>query len=65
MIRAGFVGLGVMGRPMAQRILAAAIPLRVTSRTASSVAGLVASGAQAEPTPKSGYAVNRRVLTLH
>lgn len=51
MIRAGFVGLGVMGRPMARRILAGGIPLTVTSRTPASVAGLVADGATSAPTP--------------
>jgi len=51
MIRAGFVGLGVMGRPMAHRILTFDIPLTVTSRTAASVAGLVAAGATEAPNP--------------
>ncbi len=50
MIRAGFVGLGVMGRPMAQRILANGFALTVTSRTPTSVAGLVAAGATGVPT---------------
>ena len=51
MIRAGFVGLGVMGRPMAHRILTFDIPLTVTSRTAASLAGLVAAGATEAPNP--------------
>ena len=51
MTRAGFVGLGVMGRPMAQRILAHDIPLTVTSRTAASIVDLVAAGAANAPTP--------------
>lgn len=48
---AGFVGLGVMGRPMARRILAAGFPLVVHSRSAAAVAELVADGAKAARSP--------------
>ena len=44
-LRAGFVGLGVMGRPMAGHILAAGIPLTVHSRSRGPVETLVAAGA--------------------
>ncbi len=47
----GFVGLGVMGRPMARRILAAGFPLVVHSRSAKAVDELVADGAQAARSP--------------
>jgi 2-hydroxy-3-oxopropionate reductase len=47
----GFVGLGVMGRSMARRILAAGFPLTVHSRSAAAVAELVASGADAAASP--------------
>jgi len=50
-LRAGFVGLGVMGRAMAHRILAAGIPLTVHSRTAAAVEELVASGADGAGSP--------------
>ncbi len=47
----GFVGLGVMGRPMARRILAAGFPLVVHSRAAAAVAEIVADGAKAARSP--------------
>ena len=42
----GFVGLGVMGRPMAHRILGGGFDLTVASRSAAAVAELVAAGAR-------------------
>ena len=47
----GFVGLGVMGRPMARRILAAGFALTVHSRSRAAVAELAASGADAGASP--------------
>jgi 2-hydroxy-3-oxopropionate reductase len=47
----GFVGLGVMGRPMARRILEAGFPLTVHSRSAVAVAELLAAGADAAASP--------------
>jgi 2-hydroxy-3-oxopropionate reductase len=47
----GFIGLGVMGRPMAQRILSAGFPLTVSSRSALAVDGLVAVGASPAASP--------------
>ncbi len=47
----GFVGLGVMGRPMARRILAAGFPLVVHSRSATAAAELVAAGAKGARSP--------------
>lgn len=41
----GFVGLGVMGEPMAANLIAAGYKLRVYNRTASKADALVASGA--------------------
>jgi len=41
----GFVGLGAMGLPMAQNLLAAGIPLRVFNRTPERYAALVPLGA--------------------
>lgn len=43
----GFIGLGVMGRPMARNILRAGFDLVVNSRTRSSVESLVGAGARA------------------
>src|SRR4051794_34514166 len=44
-LRAGFIGLGVMGAPMAQHLLAAGFGLTVHSRTHGRVEALVAAGA--------------------
>ncbi len=49
--RVGFVGLGVMGRPMARRILAAGFPVTVASRSATAVAELTAAGATPAASP--------------
>jgi 2-hydroxy-3-oxopropionate reductase len=43
--RVGFIGLGVMGAPMARHLLSAGFPLRVHSRSAPPVEALVAEGA--------------------
>ena len=43
--RLGFIGLGVMGAPMARHLLSAGFPLTVHSRSAPPVEALVAEGA--------------------
>jgi 3-hydroxyisobutyrate dehydrogenase len=43
--RVGFAGIGIMGEPMAGRLLDAGTPLTVWSRRAEAYAGLVARGA--------------------
>jgi len=43
--RVGFIGLGIMGRPMAKNLLKAGFPLVVFSRSKGSVAELVKEGA--------------------
>jgi len=49
-VRAGFIGLGVMGRPMARHLLEAGFPLTVASRSQGPVQELVAAGATAAAT---------------
>ena len=44
-VRAGFIGLGVMGRPMARHLLDAGFPLTVHSRSHGPVEELVEAGA--------------------
>jgi 3-hydroxyisobutyrate dehydrogenase-like beta-hydroxyacid dehydrogenase len=44
--RVGFVGLGRMGRPMAENLLRAGFPLTVWNRTARDLASLLEQGAQ-------------------
>src|SRR4051794_13842793 len=43
--RIGFIGLGIMGKPMARNLLKAGYSLTVYSRGQSAVAALVADGA--------------------
>ncbi len=49
--RIGFIGLGIMGRAMAQNILNAGFPLTVWNRTVSRSAELVAAGATLAESP--------------
>jgi 2-hydroxy-3-oxopropionate reductase len=49
--RVGFVGLGVMGRPMALHLLRAGHPLAVYARRPEATAPLVAAGATASESP--------------
>lgn len=49
--RVGFIGLGVMGRPMARHILDAGFALTVHSRSRGPVEELVAAGATAAQSP--------------
>ena len=49
--RVGFVGLGVMGRPMARHVLDAGFALAVHSRSPGPVEALVAAGATAGASP--------------
>ena len=49
--RVGFVGLGIMGRPMAHNVLRAGYPLVVWNRSPGPVAELQAAGAEAAATP--------------
>lgn len=42
----GFAGIGLMGLPMCQRLLAAGYPLTVWNRSPDKCATLVAAGAQ-------------------
>src|SRR5712691_11426807 len=48
----GFIGLGIMGRPMARNLLKAGYPLIVHSRSRGPVDELVAAGAKAGTSPK-------------
>jgi len=63
-LRTGFVGLGVMGRPMATRLLAAGFPTTVTSRTAAAVQELVRAGATAAATPGAVALASDVVLVM-
>lgn len=48
----GFIGLGLMGRPMAEHLLQAGYPLVVHNRSQAAVDALVAQGARAADSPR-------------
>lgn len=52
MERIGFIGLGVMGKPMAANLLKAGFPLVVHNRSAAAVEELTTAGAAAADSPK-------------
>jgi 2-hydroxy-3-oxopropionate reductase len=49
----GFIGLGIMGRPMAKNLLKAGYPLIVHNRSQAAVQELVGLGAKAAPSPEA------------
>ena len=60
----GFIGLGVMGRPMAKNLLKAGFPLVVHSRSACPVDELVAAGAARASSPADVTQRARRIITM-
>lgn len=52
MAKIGFIGLGIMGKPMSKNLLKAGYELVVYNRSQNAVTELVAAGAQAADTPK-------------
>jgi 2-hydroxy-3-oxopropionate reductase len=64
MLTLGFIGLGVMGRPMAKNLLAAGYPLVVHSRSPRPVDELVAAGATRATSPADVARRATRVVTM-
>ena len=62
--RIGFIGLGVMGRPMARNLLARGFSVVVHSRSRGPVDELVAAGAQAATTPADVARQSAIVVTM-
>jgi 2-hydroxy-3-oxopropionate reductase len=62
--RVGFIGLGIMGRPMAGHLLAAGLPLTVHSRSPGPVDELVADGASRATSPAEVAAASDVVITM-
>jgi 2-hydroxy-3-oxopropionate reductase len=60
----GFIGLGIMGKPMAQNLLRAGYPLVVLNRSRAAVDELVAEGAQAGDSPGDVASRSRVVITM-
>jgi 2-hydroxy-3-oxopropionate reductase len=62
--RIGFIGLGIMGRPMARNLIAAGHPLAVHSRSPAPVDELVAIGARRCGTPAEVARASDVVITM-
>src|SRR5256714_7812476 len=60
----GFIGLGIMGRPMAKNLLKAGYPLVVHSRSRAPVDELVRAGATAASSPRDAAARCEVLLTM-
>jgi len=62
--RLGFIGLGIMGKPMALNLLRAGFPLTVHSRSADPVAELEGAGAAAADSPAAVAGASDIVVTM-
>jgi len=62
--RIGFIGLGIMGGPMAKNLIKAGYPLTVYDIVPEKVAGLVKAGAQAGSSNKEVAAKSDLVITM-
>jgi 2-hydroxy-3-oxopropionate reductase len=60
----GFIGLGIMGRPMAKNLLKAGYPLVVHSRSQGPVEELVKAGAKAANSPRDVAAQSEIVIAM-
>ncbi len=60
----GFIGLGIMGRPMAHNLLNAGYPLVVHNRSRPAVDELVAAGATAARSPRQVAEQSQVVITM-
>jgi 2-hydroxy-3-oxopropionate reductase len=60
----GFIGLGLMGRPMAKNLLKAGFPLIVHSRSQGPVDDLVSSGARRASSPGEVARQATRIVTM-
>jgi 3-hydroxyisobutyrate dehydrogenase len=60
----GFIGLGIMGAPMARRLLVAGHRLTVYNRTAARAEPLVAAGARAAGSPRACAEGNDVVISI-
>ena len=60
----GFIGLGIMGRPIARNLRRAGVPLTVWNRSQPAVAALVADGAHAAASVEEVFARSRIVFVM-
>ena len=63
-VRVGFIGLGIMGRPMAGHILQAGYPLTVYNRTHSKTEELASQGAQVTHSPAEVAGQSEVIITM-
>lgn len=62
--RIGFIGLGLMGKPMARHLLSAGFQLTVFNRSQPAIDELVHEGAQAASSPQALAAQSNIVITM-
>jgi len=62
--RVGFIGLGIMGRPMARNLLKAGYPLTVWNRSRPGIDALVQAGAQEADSPRAVAEQSDAVITI-
>jgi len=63
-MKIGFIGLGVMGKPMALNLLKARYPLTVWNRTKSKMEELLSMGASGAESPKEVAEKSDVVITM-
>ncbi len=63
-MKIGFIGLGIMGEPMALNLLKAGFPLTVYNRTARRMEKLLAAGAAGAASPGEVAAASELVITI-
>jgi 2-hydroxy-3-oxopropionate reductase len=63
-LRVAFIGLGIMGKPMARRVLDAGFPLTVHSRSPGPVDELVAAGASRAASASEAARGSNAVITM-
>ena len=64
MERIGFIGLGIMGKPMARNLLKAGYPLIVHNRSQAAVSELAAEGATKTDSPKEVAEQSDIIITM-
>lgn len=64
MAKIGFIGLGIMGKPMSKNLIKAGYELVVYNRSQDAVTELVAEGAQAADTPKAVAELTDIIITM-
>jgi len=60
----GFIGLGIMGKPMAKNLLKAGFPLTVHNRSQQAVEELAGLGAKVAPSPKAVAEQVKMLITM-